>query len=126
MGSFENVKKTFEKIAKEMNLSEKEKKLLLSFKLIKKATLKVGKKKFNAWRILHNNALGPGKGGIRYHPNVSESEVKALAFWMSIKNSSKYGKAEDRPFHPDSLFPTSPVKTDTAVCPPFHSMELHP
>ena len=43
--------------------------------------------KYTAWRIVHNDSLGPGKGGIRFHPNVSEDEVKSLAFWMSMKNS---------------------------------------
>lgn len=42
-------------------------------------------KKFTAYRSQYNNAPGPYKGGIRYHPNVSEDEVKALSFWMSIK-----------------------------------------
>lgn len=36
-------------------------------------------------RSQHNNILGPYKGGIRYHANVSLDEVKALSFWMSIK-----------------------------------------
>ncbi len=40
---------------------------------------------FTAYRIQHNNVLGPYKGGIRYHPQVSMDEVKALAFWMTIK-----------------------------------------
>lgn len=43
--------------------------------------------KFMAFRSQHNNALGPYKGGIRFHQNVSESEVKALSLWMSIKCS---------------------------------------
>jgi len=42
-------------------------------------------KSFLALRSQHNNALGPFKGGIRFHQEVSESEVKALSFWMSIK-----------------------------------------
>ncbi len=41
--------------------------------------------KFTAFRSQYNNARGPYKGGIRYHPNVSEDEVKALSFWMAIK-----------------------------------------
>lgn len=40
---------------------------------------------FNGFRIQHNNILGPYKGGIRYHQNVSMDEVRALAFWMTIK-----------------------------------------
>ncbi len=44
-------------------------------------------KKFQAYRSQHNDALGPYKGGIRFHQNVSESEVKALSLWMSLKCS---------------------------------------
>lgn len=50
-----------------------------------KGTISVDGKKYPAFRAQHNNALGPYKGGIRFHPNVSESEVKALALWMSLK-----------------------------------------
>ena len=42
-------------------------------------------KKFQAFRVQHNNKRGPYKGGIRFHPNVSLDEVKALSFWMTIK-----------------------------------------
>lgn len=45
------------------------------------------KKKLKAFRSQHNNALGPYKGGIRFHQDVSESEVKALALWMALKTS---------------------------------------
>jgi len=37
------------------------------------------------YRVQHNDARGPYKGGIRYHPEVSLDEVKALAFWMTWK-----------------------------------------
>lgn len=51
-------------------------------------TMDNGKKKeFTAFRSQHNDALGPFKGGIRYHQNVTESEVKALSLWMSVKCS---------------------------------------
>ena len=40
---------------------------------------------FQGYRVQHNNARGPYKGGIRFHPNVDLDEVKALAFWMSVK-----------------------------------------
>lgn len=51
------------------------------------AELAVGEKKYPAWRIVYNEALGPGKGGIRFHPGVNEDEVQSLAFWMTLKNS---------------------------------------
>lgn len=40
---------------------------------------------FEGYRVEFNNALGPYKGGIRYHQDTEVNEVKALAFWMSIK-----------------------------------------
>lgn len=40
---------------------------------------------FEGYRVEYNNALGPYKGGIRYHPDTEINEVKALAFWMAIK-----------------------------------------
>ncbi len=40
---------------------------------------------FEAYRVRHDDTRGPGKGGIRYHPDVSLSEVKALALWMTLK-----------------------------------------
>ncbi len=43
------------------------------------------KKEFRAFRIQHNDARGPYKGGIRFHQNVSEGEVQALATLMSLK-----------------------------------------
>lgn len=42
-------------------------------------------KVFTGYRVQHNNILGPFKGGLRYHPNVDMAEVKALAFWMTMK-----------------------------------------
>jgi len=40
---------------------------------------------FEGYRVQHNLSRGPGKGGIRYHPDVTLDEVKALAMWMSWK-----------------------------------------
>lgn len=39
------------------------------------------------YRVQYNNWLGPYKGGLRYHPDVDLDEVKALSFWMMIKNA---------------------------------------
>jgi glutamate dehydrogenase (NAD(P)+) len=40
---------------------------------------------FEGYRVTHNVARGPSKGGIRYHPDVTLDEVKALAMWMTWK-----------------------------------------
>ena len=40
---------------------------------------------FTGYRVRHDDTRGPAKGGIRFHPNVSLDEVKALAFWMTCK-----------------------------------------
>ncbi|MBU5466288.1 Glu/Leu/Phe/Val dehydrogenase [Virgibacillus sp. MSJ-26] len=40
---------------------------------------------FTGYRAQHNDAVGPTKGGVRFHPDVTETEVNALAIWMSLK-----------------------------------------
>lgn len=42
-------------------------------------------KVFKGYRSMHNDSVGPGKGGIRFHPDVNLDEVKALSIWMSFK-----------------------------------------
>ena len=44
-------------------------------------------KTFTGFRSQHNNAVGPFKGGLRFHPNVTRDEVKALSTWMTFKCS---------------------------------------
>lgn len=44
-------------------------------------------KVFTGFRVQHNNARGPYKGGLRYHSQVDMDEAKALAFWMTMKNA---------------------------------------
>jgi glutamate dehydrogenase (NAD(P)+) len=54
-------------------------------------------KHFEGYRVQHNTSRGPGKGGLRYHQDVTLSEVMALAAWMSIKNAAvnvPYGGAK--------------------------------
>jgi len=54
-------------------------------------------KVFTGFRVQHNVARGPAKGGIRYHPNVTLDEVKALAAWMTWKTATvniPYGGAK--------------------------------
>jgi len=40
---------------------------------------------FKGYRSVHSDALGPAKGGIRFHPDVNMEEIKALSIWMSLK-----------------------------------------
>ncbi len=52
---------------------------------------------FEGYRVQHNLSRGPGKGGVRYHQDVTLSEVMALSGWMSIKNAAMnlpYGGAK--------------------------------
>jgi glutamate dehydrogenase (NAD(P)+) len=52
---------------------------------------------FEGYRVQHNTSRGPGKGGVRFHPDVTLSEVMALAAWMSVKNAAvnlPYGGAK--------------------------------
>jgi len=54
-------------------------------------------KVFSGYRVQHNVVRGPSKGGIRYHPNVTLDEVKALAMWMTWKTATvniPYGGAK--------------------------------
>ena len=64
-------------------LSEPEKTLIVSLPIrMDDGQIEV----FTGYRVRHNTARGPAKGGIRYHPNVCLDEVKALAYWMTLKN----------------------------------------
>ncbi|OZS77038.1 glutamate dehydrogenase [Tetzosporium hominis] len=42
-------------------------------------------KVFTGYRAQHNDAVGPTKGGVRFHPGVTDEEVKALSMWMTLK-----------------------------------------
>ena len=52
---------------------------------------------FEGFRVQHNLSRGPGKGGVRYHPDVNLEEVMALSAWMTVKNAAvnlPYGGAK--------------------------------
>ncbi len=68
-------------------ISDADMAVLLKPNQVKYAELEINGQKYPAWRIIYNRAIGPGKGGIRFHPEVSEDEVQSLAFWMALKNS---------------------------------------
>ncbi len=87
---FDNAEKQLAKAKKHIKLVQETEEMLkmptesLSFSIpvrMDNGTLKV----FEGHRVRYNDARGPTKGGIRYHPGVNLDEVKALAFWMTIK-----------------------------------------
>jgi glutamate dehydrogenase/leucine dehydrogenase len=87
---FNNVNKQIDKIGRILRLSDSELEVLrkparvYAFNFpVKMDTGKV--KMFPGYRVQYNDALGPTKGGIRFHPAVNLDEVKSLAFWMSLK-----------------------------------------
>lgn len=86
---FENYKKNIEKVSKILELTPRQVKELTTPNNILKKTLKVktkgGVKSFPGYRVQFNNARGPYKGGIRFHPGADLDEVKALAALMAIK-----------------------------------------
>lgn len=97
MSAFDNAKKQLNQVTSFLNEEYPDKKRFnQAIDLLKKPQrffskklsikLDNGKTKiFQAYRSQFNDARGPYKGGIRYHPNVSEDEVKALSFWMAVK-----------------------------------------
>lgn len=87
---FENALKQLEKAANIMNLDKNIHEILKSPDRVMTVSVPVKMdngevKVFTGFRSQYNDALGPYKGGIRYHENVSLDEVKALSFWMMVK-----------------------------------------
>lgn len=87
MSIFEDNLKRLREIQTIAAISDSDMSALTSPVQVNYADLDINGKKYPAWRIVYNRAIGPGKGGIRFHPEVSEDEVKSLAFWMTLKNS---------------------------------------
>ncbi len=86
----ESAQALIKKTAENMNLNQETIKRLIepeySHEFVFEVMMDNGKKKvFKGWRIQHNSALGPYKGGIRFHPETVREEVQALATLMSIK-----------------------------------------
>jgi len=89
---FENLLEKLRQTAKIAGVSEDVVKILSQPKRIIEFSLSFRKDDGSlvvlpAYRVQHNDALGPFKGGVRFHPQVSLDEVKALAFWMSLKGA---------------------------------------
>lgn len=90
MNAFQNAVAQFDEAAKilgltdnQINLIKEPQKITISKIPIRRDNGDVGI--FTGIRVQHSTARGPAKGGIRFHPNVSLDEVKALAFWMTFK-----------------------------------------
>lgn len=92
MDAFENAQKQLLKAIKAGGLDENDLEFLKNPKRAVHVNFPVklddgSTKYFKGFRMLYNDTRGPGKGGIRFHQDVNESEVKALSFWMTVKNS---------------------------------------
>jgi glutamate dehydrogenase (NAD(P)+) len=90
LNPFEIAKQQFNRAADYLELEESMRAVLRTAKrqLIVSIPVKMDggeTKVFEGYRVQHNIARGPAKGGIRYHPNVTLDEVKALASWMTWK-----------------------------------------
>ncbi len=78
-----------ERVGKHLKLSEEEIKYLLHTDAEHEFEIKLASgASHKAYRVQHNNVLGPYKGGIRFHPEVNLDEVRALATLMSLKTAA--------------------------------------
>ncbi|MBP6868966.1 MAG: Glu/Leu/Phe/Val dehydrogenase [Candidatus Pacebacteria bacterium] len=90
MSAFTYFKEHVEKSANILSLDSKTITALTTPNHVRRATLTIaleagGTETFDAYRVQFNNARGPYKGGIRFHPDADEDEVSALAAMMAIK-----------------------------------------
>lgn len=74
--------------AQELKLTEAQTSDLLQLDNLHKATITTDNGTYDAFRFQHSDKRGPYKGGIRFHPQVNEDEVKALATLMSVKSAA--------------------------------------
>lgn len=91
-GMMDNVMEQFESAANQINLHPNIKKILsiTNNEIIVNFPVKMDNgdvEIFTGYRVQHNNALGPYKGGLRYHPTVDIDAARALAMWMTWKTS---------------------------------------
>ena len=92
MGMYENVMHQFDKAADKLSLDTGIRKILgiCNSEIVVNFPAKMDDgsiEVFTAYRVQHNNILGPYKGGLRYHPNLEIDMARALAFWMTWKCS---------------------------------------
>ncbi len=90
--TYENVTRQFNKAADLMGLDPDIRKILgkTTNEIVVNFPVKMDDGRieiFTGYRVQHNNALGPYKGGLRFHPAVDIDEVRALATWMTWKSA---------------------------------------
>jgi glutamate dehydrogenase/leucine dehydrogenase len=90
MNAFDHAMTQLQSAAQTLNLEENVAALLMHPQKIHEVTIPVKNADgvlatYRGYRVQYNNARGPYKGGIRFHPQVDVDEVKALSFWMAIK-----------------------------------------
>lgn len=88
--AFDNAMKQFDQAASVLKLTASQTAMIKQPRKCVEVTLPIRMddgsiQTFTGYRVQHNIARGPAKGGVRYHPNVSLDEVKALSFWMTFK-----------------------------------------
>lgn len=91
-GMYENVMHEFNKAADKINLNSGIRKILATTQneIVVHFPVKMDNGEievFTGYRVQHNNALGPYKGGLRYHPTVDIDAARALATWMTWKTA---------------------------------------
>ncbi|PZD76725.1 glutamate dehydrogenase [Mesonia sp. K7] len=89
---YENVMQQYEQVANFIELNHNIKKILgiTNNEIVVNFPVKMDNgevKIFTGYRVQHNNALGPYKGGLRYHPTIDVNDARALAMWMTWKTS---------------------------------------
>jgi glutamate dehydrogenase (NAD(P)+) len=91
-GLYRNVQRQYDKAADLMKLDPNIRKILANTtnEIVVHFPVKLDDGRveiFVGYRVQHNNALGPFKGGLRYHPSVNLDEIRALAAWMTWKTA---------------------------------------
>lgn len=92
LSMYDSVQRQFNKAADAMNLHPGIRKILAqtNMEIVVHFPVKMDDgsvEVFTGYRVQHNNALGPYKGGLRYHPSVDLNAARALATWMTWKTS---------------------------------------
>jgi glutamate dehydrogenase (NAD(P)+) len=90
LNAFDNALSQFDKAAEVLNLTPNQIAVIKQPRRVTEVKLPVRMddssiQVFTGYRVQHNIARGPAKGGVRFHPGVTMDEVKALAFWMTFK-----------------------------------------